>query len=108
MSSPALQSILTAARRLQQQLRSLLAAIDVEQPRMSDLRERFGFDKSVASRIARAIRSKDTAAAVRELPGAVMLERLVARCAEVGADRAAVSAARKAIAELDAAIALHL
>jgi hypothetical protein len=103
--SPALESILTSAKQLQQQLRSMLGTIDIEQPRMSDLRERFGFDKSVASRLARAIRSKDTAAAVRELPGSAMLERLVVRGAELGADPADVSAARKAIAELDAAIA---
>lgn len=71
---------------------------------MSDLRDGLGVDKSVASRVARAIRSKEAGSAVRELPGAEMLERLVARAEELGAGSAAVAAARAAIEDLDVAI----
>lgn len=105
VQSPALHRVLASARRVQRLLKSLLAEVEVEQPRMSELRERFGLDKSVASRLARAIRSKDTGAAVRELPGTAMLERFVARCAELGADAASVEATRVAVTRLDAAIA---
>lgn len=100
-----LQEVLSASRRVQRSVGSLLAAVGIAQPRMSDLRERFGFDKSVASRIARAVRSKDAGAALRELPGTEVLERLVAGCASRGAASAAVDDARIALQQLDAAVA---
>ncbi|MFM7259574.1 MAG: hypothetical protein ACKO3W_03120 [bacterium] len=104
MRSSALQRVLSPTKRVQRSLRALLSGIGLDQPRMSELRERFGFDKSVASRIARAVRSKDPASALRELPGTAMLERFVVRCEELGAEESTIAAARTAIAELDAAI----
>lgn len=83
----------------------MLASLGLERPRMSELRERLALDKSVASRMARAIRAADAGAALRELPGTDMLERFVARAEGIGADSAAVADARAAVRALDEAIA---
>ena len=105
VKSPALVHVLADAERVQRAARSLLGSIGIEQPRMIDLRDRVGLDKSVASRTARAIRSKDAGSALRELPGTEMLRRLVARCAELGADSTTVTEANEAVDRLDASIA---
>ena len=72
---------------------------------MSDLREQLGLDKSIASRVARAVRIADPGSAFRELPAAEALGQIVAKCEQRGAGTRLVAQAQKAIAELDAAIA---
>lgn len=72
---------------------------------MSDLRARLSLDKSIASRVGRAVRLSDPAAAFRELPAAEALGQIVAKCEALGAGKRLVAQARKSIAELDAAIA---
>jgi hypothetical protein len=72
---------------------------------MSDLREQLDLDKSIASRVARAVRMTDAGAALRELPAAEALGQIVEKCEKRGAGKRIVAQAQKAIAELDAAIA---
>lgn len=96
--------MLEAAGGLRRSFAPMLASVGLERPRMSELRERLGLDKSVASRMARAIRAADAATALRDLPGAEMLERFIARCEEIGADGAAVAGAQAAVRALDEAI----
>lgn len=72
---------------------------------MSDLRLRLGLDKSIASRVARAVRMTDVNAALRELPAAEALGQIVGKCEKLGGGKRLVAQTRKAIAELDAAIA---
>ena len=72
---------------------------------MSDLREQLDLDKSIASRVARAVRMTDAGAALRELPAAEALGQIVEKCEKRGAGKRIVAPAQKAIAELDAAIA---
>lgn len=71
---------------------------------MSDLRERLGLDKSIASRVARAVRMSEVGSALRELPASEALGQIVAKCEKLGAGKRLVAQAQKAIAELDAAI----
>lgn len=104
MDSPTLQGVLSASEDVQRTFAALLASVGIDRPSMSELRERLGFDKSVASRLARAIRSNDPGAAVRDLPGTETLERLVSGCERLGAKPSRATAARAAIARLDAAI----
>ena len=56
VSSRALQRVLSSAQSARTALARVFASIGIEQPRMSDLRERLGLDKSIASRVARAVR----------------------------------------------------
>ena len=72
---------------------------------MSDLRARLALDKSIASRVGRAVRLSDPAAAFRELPAAEALGQIVAKCEALGAGKRLVAQAQKSISELDAAIA---
>lgn len=105
MRSPAVESVLAATSGLRQAFGALFASVGLDRPRMSDLRERFELDKSVASRMSRALRSVDDGAALREMPGTETLQRLVSGCAGAGADAGLVEAARAAVGRLDAAIA---
>ena len=72
---------------------------------MSDLRERLGLDKSIASRVARAVRMSEVGSALRELPATESLSQIVAKCEELGAGKRLAAQAQRAIDELDAAIA---
>jgi hypothetical protein len=83
----------------------VFASIGLERPRMSDLRERLGLDKSIASRVARAVRMSEVGSALRELPATESLSQIVAKCEELGAGKRLVAQAQRAIDELDAAIA---
>ena len=71
--SQALQSVLSCAEAVRGSLARLFASIGLEEPRMSDLRERLGLDKSIASRVARAVRMSEVGSALRELPAAEAL-----------------------------------
>jgi hypothetical protein len=71
---------------------------------MSDLREKLALDKSIASRVARAVRMTDVAAAGRELPAAAALRQIVAKCEKLGASKRLAAQARNAIDDFDAAI----
>lgn len=104
MKSPALQRVLEAAEGVQRAFVPLLASVGLARPRMSELRERLGLDKSVASRMARALRAGDAGAAMRDLPGTDMLERVVARCEGMDGDPSTVAEARSAVRALDEAI----
>jgi hypothetical protein len=103
--SQALQRVLSSAEAVRESLAQVFASIGLDEPRMSDLRERLGLDKSIASRVARAVRMSEVGSALRELPAADALGRIVGKCEELGAGKRVVSGCRKAIAELDAAIA---
>ena len=103
--SQALQSVLSCAEAVRGSLARLFASIGLEEPRMSDLRERLGLDKSIASRVARAVRMSEVGSALRELPAAEALVQIVIKCEAKGAGKRTVSQCRRAIAELDAAIA---
>jgi hypothetical protein len=105
VSSRALQRVLSSAQSARTALARVFASIGIEQPRMSDLRERLGLDKSIASRVARAVRMSEAGSALRELPAAESLGQIVATCEKLGAGKRLVAQARKAIGELDAAIA---
>jgi hypothetical protein len=100
-----LQRVLSCAEAVRGSLARVFASIGLEEPRMSDLRERLGLDKSIASRVARAVRMSEVGAALRELPAAEALGQIVGKCEAKGAGKRAVSQCRRAIAELDAAIA---
>jgi hypothetical protein len=104
VKSPAIQRVLEAADGLRRSFAPMLASVGLERPRMSELRERLGLDKSVASRMARAIRADDAATALRDLPRAEMLARFIARCEGIGAGAAAVAGAQAAVRALDDAI----
>ena len=104
MKSPALQRVLEAAEGVQRAFVPLLASVGLARPRMSELRERLGLDKSVASRMARALRAGDAGTAMRDLPGTDMLERVVARCEGMDGDASTVAGARSAVRALDEAI----
>lgn len=104
MRSPAIESILAATADLRTAFRALFASLGLEQPRMSELCGRFGLDKSVASRISRAIRTADDGMALREMPGTETLHRLLSRCTDAGANVALVEATRAAVDRLGAEI----
>jgi hypothetical protein len=103
--SQALQSVLSCAEAVRGDLGRVFASIDLKQPRMSELRARLDLDKSIASRVARAVRMSEVGAALRELPAAEALGQIVSKCERLGAGKRLVAQARKSIAELDAAIA---
>ena len=105
MKVQALQRVLTCAEAVRGDLGRVFASIGLDQPRMSDLRERLSLDKSIASRVARAVRMGDPGAALRELPAAEALGQIVGKCESLGAGSRPVAQARKSISELDAAIA---
>ena len=100
-----LQRVLSCTDEVRGLLGRLFASIGLKQPRMSDLREKLVLDKSIASRVARAVRMTEAGAALRELPAAEALGQIVAKCEALGAGKRLVASARKSIAELDAAIA---
>ena len=104
MQSQALQRVLSSAETVREGLARVFASIGLDQPRMSDLRERLGLDKSIASRVARAVRMSDAGSALRELPAAEALGQIVAKCEALGAGKRLVAQCRKAIDALDAAI----
>ncbi|MBI1302831.1 MAG: hypothetical protein GC172_03455 [Phycisphaera sp.] len=99
-----LQRVLSCAESAREALGRVFASVGLAQPRMSDLRERLGLDKSIASRVARAVRMSDAGAALRELPAAEALGQIVGKCEALGAGKRLVAQCRKAIKELDAAI----
>lgn len=72
---------------------------------MSDLRARLDLDKSIASRVARAVRLNEVGSALRELPAAEALGQILSKCEKLGAGKRLVAQARKSVSELDAAIA---
>jgi hypothetical protein len=82
----------------------VFAAIGLKQPRMSELRAKLDLDKSIASRVARAVRLSEVGSSLRELPAAEALGQIVSKCEKLGAGKRLVAQARKSIAELDAAI----
>ena len=59
------KGLFEAADGVRREFVRLLGSLGLERPRMSQLRERLALDKSVASRMARAIRAADAGAALR-------------------------------------------
>lgn len=104
VGSISLSEVLSATREVQKGLGYLLGSLGIQQPTMSDLRIRLGLDKSVASRLARAIRSREAGPALREMPGSDTIERLVRRCEDLGVDAALCASVRSATARLEEAI----
>ncbi|MCX5691443.1 MAG: helix-turn-helix domain-containing protein [Planctomycetota bacterium] len=97
MGGNSLQPSLKATTQLRKLLMQLLNALDIHEPRMSDLRQFLGLDKSTASRIARGLLADGPAAALKEFPAATGLRLFVDSCEQRKAPQKLLKAARAAI-----------
>ena len=99
-----LQRVLASAEAVRDALQQLFGSMALTQPRMSDLTRLLALDKSIASRLARAVRAESASASLRDLPGTDALEDIVTRSAKQGATASALETARQAVTALDTAL----
>lgn len=96
MKNGAMTAILNAGEGLKVALRAMLESARIETPRVKELTEKLGIDKSTASRVVRGLRAKKVEEALREFPATVGLIKLIDGCAKRGAGGEVVETARRA------------
>jgi hypothetical protein len=97
MGGNSLQSSLKAITQLRKALTQLLNAVNIHEPRMRDLRQILGLDKSTASRIARGLLADGPSAAFKEFPAAAGLRLFIDSCEQRQAPQELLKAARATI-----------
>jgi hypothetical protein len=104
MPGGSLASTLKAVARVRTTLKRAVAGAGIDPPRVKQLVEVLGLDKSTASRVLRGIRADTPGEAMRELPAAEGLLLFLRACAVAGADADVIEQGRRAVQAVDGLI----